>query len=181
MGQMVSVVEKRSSTPGIVRFEANRVLTGQGHERFASAADAVGPRPAAELGRRLFASGQVDGVHVYGNVVTVHLRRGFQGEGLYDIVRELYQYWKPGMEPQVFVEEAPAAAAPTEKALWDFLGVPPAAEVAVAPVAVRNRAVNLIYAHPRGERFEGSYVDELNELAVRASEAYVRLIRQAKG
>jgi hypothetical protein len=112
MGQMVSVVEKRSSTPGIVRFEANRVLTGQGHERFASAADAVGPRPAAELGRRLFASGQVDGVHVYGNVVTVHLRRGFQGEGLYDIVRELYQYWKPGMEPQVFVEEAPAAAAP---------------------------------------------------------------------
>ncbi|MFN8020470.1 MAG: hypothetical protein U0Q03_02975 [Acidimicrobiales bacterium] len=111
MGQMVAVVEKRSSTPGIVRFEANRVLTGQGHERFASAADAVGPRPAAELGRRLFATGQVDGVHVYGNMVTVHLRRGFAGEGLYDIVRELYQYWKPGMEPQVFVEEAPAEAA----------------------------------------------------------------------
>ncbi len=75
----------------------------------------------------------------------------------------------------------PAAGAPTEKALWEFLDVPAAAELAVAPVAVRNRAVNLIYAHPRGERFEGSCVDELNELAVRASEAYVRLIRQAKG
>lgn len=111
MGQMVSVVEKRSSTPGIVRYEANRVLTGQGHERFASAADAVGPRPAAELARRLFATGQVDGVHVYANMVTVNLRRGFGSEGLYDIVRELYQYWKPGMEPAVFVEEAPAEVA----------------------------------------------------------------------
>lgn len=75
----------------------------------------------------------------------------------------------------------PAAAHPTETALWSFLGVPPAAEVAVAPVAVRQRAVNLVYAHPRGERFEGAVIDELNELAVRASEAYVRLIRQAKG
>ena len=55
------------------------------------------------------------------------------------------------------------------------------AEVAVAPVAVRQRAVNLIYAHPRGDRFEGAVIDELSELALRASEAYVRLIRQAKG
>ncbi|CAB4579014.1 MAG: hypothetical protein F2534_15210 [Actinobacteria bacterium] len=111
MGQMVSVVEKRSSIPGIVRFEANRALTGQGHERFSSAADAVGPRPAAELARRLFATGQVDTVHVYSNIVTVGLRRGFAGEGLDGVVRELYQYWKPGMEPTVFVEEAPAEVA----------------------------------------------------------------------
>ncbi|MEZ4399313.1 MAG: hypothetical protein R3B06_04800 [Kofleriaceae bacterium] len=75
----------------------------------------------------------------------------------------------------------PAAAQPTERALWTFLGLPAVAEVAVAPVAVRARAVNLIYAHPPGDRFEGTVVDELNELAVRASEAYVRLIRQAKG
>ncbi|MBK9035240.1 MAG: hypothetical protein IPL61_28960 [Myxococcales bacterium] len=75
----------------------------------------------------------------------------------------------------------PAAAQPTERALWEFLEVAPAAEVAVAPVAVRQRAVNLIYAHPRGDRFEGAVIDELCELAVRASEAYVRLIRQAKG
>jgi hypothetical protein len=111
MGQMVSVVEKRSSTPGILRFEANRVLTGQGHERFTSADDAVGPRPAAELARRLFATGQVDGLHVFSNMVTINLHRGFTGEGLHDIVRDLYQYWKPGMEPAVFVEEAPAEAA----------------------------------------------------------------------
>lgn len=111
MGQMVSVVQKPSSTPGVVRFEANRTLTGQGHERFASAADAVGPRPAAELARRLFGTGRVDGVHVYSNIVTVNLGRGVDATGLDEIVRDLYQYWKPGMEPAVFVEEAPAEVA----------------------------------------------------------------------
>ena len=50
---------------------------------------------------------------MYSNVVTISLRRGFAGEGLHDIVRDLYQYWKPGMEPAVFVEEAPAEAAPS--------------------------------------------------------------------
>ncbi len=80
-----------------------------------------------------------------------------------------------------FRGKPPAAAQPTERALWQFLDLPPVSEVAVAPVPVRARAVNLIYAHPRGDRFEGGLVDELNELATRASEAYVRLIRQAKG
>lgn len=111
MGQMVSVIEKPSSIPGVVRFEANRSLTGQGHERFASTVDAVGPRPAAELARRLFATGQVDGVHMYSNIITVQLMRGFPSTGLHDIVRELYQYWKPGMEPAVFVDETAAAGA----------------------------------------------------------------------
>lgn len=108
MGQMVNVTEKPSSIPGVVRFEANRTFTGQGHERFGSSAEAVGPRPAAELARRLFATGRVEGVHMYSNMITVNLERGFGSEGLYDIVRELYQYWKPGMEPAVFVDEAPA-------------------------------------------------------------------------
>ncbi|MEZ5248338.1 MAG: hypothetical protein R2713_03685 [Ilumatobacteraceae bacterium] len=50
-------------------------------------------------------------MHVYANIVTVNLRRGFGSDGLDEIVRELYQYWKPGMEPAVFVEEAPAEVA----------------------------------------------------------------------
>jgi hypothetical protein len=114
MGQLVAVVEKRSTTPGVVRFEANRTLTGQGHERFTSTADAVGPRPAAELARRLFGTGKVDGVHMFSNIITVDLARGHDSAGLYDIVRDLYQYWKPGMEPPEFEDvapEEPAAAA----------------------------------------------------------------------
>lgn len=112
MGQLVGVVEKQSATPGVVRFELNRSLSGMGHERFASADDAIGPRPSAALARDLFATGRVDGVHVYGNIVTVDLAKGYDSAGLIDIVREMYRYWKPGVEPPSFEDlqpEEPAA------------------------------------------------------------------------
>ncbi len=112
MGQLVGVVEKQSATPGVVRFELNRSLSGMGHERFDSARDAVGPRPSAALARELFATGQVAAVHVYGNMVTVDLEKGFDSSGLADIVREMYRYWKPGVQPPSFEDlqpEEPAA------------------------------------------------------------------------
>lgn len=109
MGQQVGVVEKISSIPGVLRFEANRNLTGMGHERFTSVRDAVGPRPAAELARRLLSTGQVAGVHVYGNVITVDIEKGFSANGLADIVRNLYQYWKPGMTPPSIEDLTPPA------------------------------------------------------------------------
>jgi hypothetical protein len=116
MGQPVGVVEKRGSRPGMVRFEMNRSLTGMGHERFTAPDQAVGPRPSAELARRLFATGQVDSVHVYQNVVTVDVRKGFATEGLGDIVKDLYTYYRPGVEIPTFDEPAPeepaAQAAP---------------------------------------------------------------------
>lgn len=116
MGQPVAVVEKPSTLPGVVRFEANRNLTGMGHERFAHGDEVVGVKPSAELARRLFDTGQVGGVHVYGNMITVDLQKGFDSTGLLDVVRDLYQYWKPGMTPPAFEdlvapeESAPAAA-----------------------------------------------------------------------
>ena len=108
MGQLVGVVEKHSSIPGFVRFELNRNLTGSGHERYSAAAEAVGSRPAAELARRLFGTGHVAGVHVYMNQVTIDLQKGYTSDGLVDIVRDLYQYWKPGMAPPAFEDLAPA-------------------------------------------------------------------------
>ena len=119
MGQPVAVEEKPGVAPAVVRFETNRSLTGQGHESFGSAAQAVGTRPAAVLARRLFESGQAAHVHVFGNIVTVTLSSGATKAGLDAIVRDLYQYWKPGMEPPS-VEEltamAPAAAEPAAAA-----------------------------------------------------------------
>ena len=113
MGQPVAVVLKPSSIPGVVHFEANRTLTGQGHEVFRTEGDAIGPRPAAVLARRLLSTGQAESVHVYSNVVTVNLHRGFTGSGLESVVRDLYQYWHPGMVPQAFdAPEDEAAAAP---------------------------------------------------------------------
>ena len=113
MGQLVGVVEKPSTTPGVVRFELNRSLSGMGHERFASVDDAIGTKPSPALARLLFATGKVTGVHVYGNIVTVDVAKGFDSSGLGDIVREMYQYWKPGVVPPAFEDlqpEEPAAA-----------------------------------------------------------------------
>jgi hypothetical protein len=114
MGQLIAVTEKPSPNAGLRRFEANRSLTGMGHEVFTSAADAIGPRPAAKLARDLLATGEVTGVRVYGNMITVDLKSGSSGAGLDAVVRDLYQYWKPGMEMPTFddvVADAPAAAA----------------------------------------------------------------------
>lgn len=122
MGQPVAVVHKPSRVPGVIRFEANRSLTGMGHEHFASAAEATGVRPAAELARRLFASGHVGSVHVFSNQITVDLAKGYDATGLDEIVRDLYQYWKPGMEPPVFEDVAPEEAAPAAVGAGDSGG-----------------------------------------------------------
>jgi hypothetical protein len=113
MGQPVAVVEKQSATPGIVRFEANRSLTGMGHERFAGQVDAYDVTPSAELARRLFATGRVDNVHVYANVITVDLRKGFNSDGLSSVIEGLYTYWTPGKvppSPEELIAETPGAA-----------------------------------------------------------------------
>ena len=114
MGQLVAVTEKPSSTHGVVRFEINRSLSGMGHEHFASAGDAWRNTPSDELARRMFATQQVGAVHVYGNIITVDIEKGHDSGGLADIIRELYQYWKPGVEPPSFEDlqsDEPAAAA----------------------------------------------------------------------
>ena len=115
MGQLVAVDQKAGGSSTVVRFETNRSLTGSGHERFTSAAEAKGPRPAAVIARRFFESGHVTWVHVYGNCITASLEAGASQSGLNDIVRDLYQYWKPGMVPPTLEEllaSMPAEVAP---------------------------------------------------------------------
>ena len=116
MGQLVGVIEKPSATPGVVRFEINRTLSGSGHERFRSIGDAYGNTPSDELARRMFNTGQVAGIHVYSNIITVDLAKGFGSDGLADLVQDLYTYWRPGVEPpsleDLQPEEPAAAAAP---------------------------------------------------------------------
>jgi hypothetical protein len=86
-----------------------------GHERFTSAAEAKGPRPAAVIARRFFEAGHVSWVHVYGNCITASLEAGASQASLNEIVRDLYQYWKPGMVPPTLEEllaSMPAEVAP---------------------------------------------------------------------
>ena len=115
MGQLVAVEQKAGGASTIVRFETNRSLTGMGHERFTSAAEAKGPRPAAVIARRFFEAGHVSWIHVYGNCITASLEVGASQSGLNEIVRDLYQYWKPGMVPPTLEEllaSMPAEVAP---------------------------------------------------------------------
>jgi hypothetical protein len=138
MGQPVAVVERPTSRPGVVRLEANRSLTGMGHERFTAPEEAIGPRPSAELARRLFATGRVDSVHIYQNVVTVDVKKGFTSEGLSDVLEHLYIYWVPGREPPVL--EAPAEeAAPAPAAGGDAPAVSAAASRVPAHLLERSR------------------------------------------
>ena len=115
MGQLVAVEQKAGGASTVVRFETNRSLTGSGHERFTSAAEAKGPRPAAVIARRFFEAGHVSWVHVYGNCITASLEAGASQASLNEIVRDLYQYWKPGMVPPTLEEllaSMPAETAP---------------------------------------------------------------------
>lgn len=83
---------------------------------------------------------------------------------------------------QPFVGTPPSAARPVEKQLWAALGTQPEPfAVLVMPVLVKQRAVNLLYAHLVGTPPPNQLVTELGELAARAQSSYLRLIRQARG
>ena len=99
MGQPITVEEKPSATPGVVRFELNRSLTGMGHERYASREDASGDRIVDELVRRMFDTGKVASLHVYSNVVTVDLAKGMDSTGLAGVIHDLFIYYTPGVVP----------------------------------------------------------------------------------
>ena len=93
MGQPITVVEKQSSNPAVLRFETNRPLSGMGHERYTEPPPEIQGRTVDELARRLFAAGGVDSVHINGSVVTVTLGGGRTGDGLADIVRGLFLHY----------------------------------------------------------------------------------------
>ena len=105
MGQPITVVQKHSHRPGVVRFEINRPLTGMGHERYVVGQTIEGERPPDELARRLFERGGIDAVHIYDNMITIDLAKGSSDDGLIDVVRELFLYYRepsaPGQEPRV--------------------------------------------------------------------------------
>lgn len=83
---------------------------------------------------------------------------------------------------QPFVGTPPSAARPIEKQLWAALAIQPEPfAVLVVPVLVKQRAVNLVYAHIASSPPPAQLVAELGDLALRAQAAYLRLIRQARG
>jgi hypothetical protein len=76
----------------------------------------------------------------------------------------------------------PSPGKPVEGKLWSILGVdPPPQEILVAPITVKQRVVNLVYAHGvGGAALPADSCKLLCDLAVRTQSAYVRLIRSSK-
>lgn len=97
MGQPVTVLEKPSATPGVVRFETNRTLTGTGHEVYLRDDEILGDRPPDVIARGLFERGGVERVHVNSNVITVTLARGGDTEGIVEMIGDLHTYYRPGV------------------------------------------------------------------------------------
>ena len=108
MGQLITVTEKPARRADVAIFELNRSLTGMGHERYRSTDDVAGNRPVDELARRLLEVDGVKAVHVYSNMVTLDLADGARREGLADIIRDLFTYYREGVE----VADPMAAAEP---------------------------------------------------------------------
>jgi hypothetical protein len=102
MGQSVTVFEKPTGHPGVVRFEVNRPLTGMGHERYRSSEDCSGDRPPDVLAKRLFEHDGVKAVHVYGNQITVELAAFASSDGLIEVVRGLFTHYVDGVAPKSF-------------------------------------------------------------------------------
>lgn len=93
MGEIVNVIERPSARPGIVRFTTNRALSGMGHDRYVAGQVIDDHRPVDELARRILARGGVASVHINGSVITVDLEKGYDADGIADIVRGLYTYY----------------------------------------------------------------------------------------
>jgi hypothetical protein len=107
MGQPVTVIEKPSSTPGVVRFETNRVLTGTGHEIYRAGRPVTGQKWCDELARRLLDHGGVAAVSINASVITVQLAEGAASGGLREVIETMFIYYGPGVEVVV-----PEGAAP---------------------------------------------------------------------
>ena len=107
MGQPVTVVQKSTSRPDVVRFEINRSITGMDPHRYLAGDEIDGDAPPDEVARRLLAHPGVEGVHVFSNVITVDLGDGVSAEGLLADIESLFTYYREGVE--VVVPDGSAA------------------------------------------------------------------------
>ena len=91
------------------------------------------------------------------------------------VLQEAYERGVPHRGP------APCVHPTIERALWAALGVHrPPREMLVVPVLVKQRVVNLIYAHGvDGEAMDETAAGKLTDLADRGARAYERILQRA--
>ena len=99
MGQPVTVVQKSTSRPDVVRFEINRSITGMDPHRYTAGVEVQGDAPPDRVAKRLLAHPGVDAVHIYSNVITVDLGDGVvPADQLKAEIESLFIYYGEGVE-----------------------------------------------------------------------------------
>ena len=165
------------------------------------------PRPRAALGADaclalLATAADRDEI---GALLVDHLRQGFGAAIVLLAKHELALGWK-GFAPGLDGAEIEALALPLSmdslfrtawlngeifhgsppvKVLhihfWKAIKAAPPTDVVVAPVAMKGRIVNLVYAHADGgKRIDDALVSDLERVAAGVAEAYARLIHSGK-
>ena len=81
----------------------------------------------------MFGTGKVASVHVYANIITVDLEKGYDSVGLSELVRDLYMYWKPGVQPPSVEDLQPDQAEVASSDVVDTSGVELSAEANKVP------------------------------------------------
>ena len=74
----------------------------------------------------------------------------------------------------------PITDTPFNRQLFKIMRRPPAKSVAVVPVVIRNRVVNLIYVDRLGRLDALEASAALSELAITVAEAYVRILKESR-
>jgi hypothetical protein len=75
----------------------------------------------------------------------------------------------------------PAEGMHLQSQIWKYLHCQVPTDVVVIPIAIRNRIINLVYAHGRDSRgLPDAFVHELQAVCAAIASSFVRLIRQAK-
>jgi hypothetical protein len=99
MGQPVTVVQKSTSRPDVVRFEINRSITGMDPHRYRRGEEIQGDAPPDRAAKRLLAHPGVDAVHIDSNVITVDLGDGVvPADQLKADIESLFTYYAEGVE-----------------------------------------------------------------------------------
>ena len=99
MGQPITVTRKPTTRKGTIRFEANRSLTGMGHERYTSLEEAAGNRPPDEVAKRFFQHPGVQGLHIYGNQIIVNVAGDAKVDALAPELERLFIHYREGVTP----------------------------------------------------------------------------------
>jgi hypothetical protein len=140
--------------------------------------------------------------------VVVDFMRGYFGYGMFFLVRDgqarVWRGFAPGIQEAAietiafpvampscfqlahdlrtsFRGPAPAEGSKLQRQIWKYLHCEEPSEIAVVPVQVKNRVLNLVYAHAAdgGPLPDGPFTD-LQALCAAVSSTYVRMIQKLK-